>query len=122
MKNDLYSGFSDNLLDIEELLNKNISTDFIQGLSGIGWSIDYLIKNDFVDADADEAVGAMSTNDFLKEMKLDIPIFSKGLYFLQRGLTGPICRTLLQCEELLKTDSVKLSLAYAILFYMWLIK
>lgn len=119
MKNDLYSSFSNNLLDIEELLNKNISMDFIQGLSGIGWSIDYLIKNDFVDADADvlsdidEVVGAMSTNDFLKEMKLDIPIFSKGLYFLQRDLPDSICRTLLQCDELLRTDSAKLSLAYA---------
>lgn len=119
IKSNLYSDFSDGLLNIEEQLVENCPTDFKKGLSGVGWSIDYLIKNNFIEADEDtledidKTINAISTDNLIKELDVDIPLFSKGLYFLQRDLPNFTYEALLQCEELLSKDSVKIPLMYA---------
>lgn len=50
-----YERFAGELIDeIYEEIHIDCSTDFGNGLAGIAWGIEYLIKNDFVKADASE--------------------------------------------------------------------
>ncbi len=53
--NDVYYDCMSNLLDdILENINKDLGYDFKSGLSGIGWSIEYLIQNNFVEGSSVE--------------------------------------------------------------------
>lgn len=119
IKKDSYNDFSDGLIDFIDNLDKDKIKNFHEGLTGIGWGIDHLIKNKFVKAnddilnEIDELISEMSGNDFIEEMQLDIPIFSKGLYFLQRNLSDQIYKTLLQCYDLLNTNNLKIPLSYS---------
>ncbi len=61
-----YENFAEKLLDdIYSSVNKNSGADIDHGLSGIGWGINYLVKNKFVEGD---------TNYILKD--IDDQIFS----------------------------------------------
>ena len=56
--NKLYTDYAGELIDeIYEEINLNTSTDFADGLTGIGWGIEYLVKNGFIDADTDDILG-----------------------------------------------------------------
>ena len=90
-----YNDFPNEYVEyIYEKLGKDSFENFADGLSGIGWGIDYIIKEGFVDADddmlekVDEEVIKIDYSDFVKEIELPIPLFSKGLYFIQRNNKG----------------------------------
>ena len=56
-KNKLYEDYAGELLDeIYEEINTSTPVNFENGLTGIGWGIEYLVKNGFVQADTDEAL------------------------------------------------------------------
>lgn len=56
-KNAIYTCYAGELIDeIYEEINKNTPIDFADGLTGIGWGIEYLAKNGFVEADTDKAL------------------------------------------------------------------
>jgi lantibiotic modifying enzyme len=53
----LYADFAGCLLDdIIDGVHKEMPLNFKNGLCGIGWGIEYLIRNHFVEADADEVL------------------------------------------------------------------
>lgn len=62
---------------------------FASGLAGIGWTLQHLIDNGFMDGDADEVLedidGAVRNMDLASDLDAEIPLFSQGLYFLKRG-------------------------------------
>lgn len=54
-KNELYNQFAYVLLDeINMDIHENTLTDFENGLSGIGWAIEYLVQNGYMEGDTDE--------------------------------------------------------------------
>jgi hypothetical protein len=56
-KNKIYENFAGVLVDeIYEEINTSTPVNFENGLTGIGWGIEYLVKNGFVQADTDEAL------------------------------------------------------------------
>lgn len=51
----IFEEYASELLDeIYEEINTNTPVDFANGLTGVGWGIEYLVKNGFVEADTDE--------------------------------------------------------------------
>jgi len=65
---------------------------FAGGLAGIGWIVEFLVENDFIDADTDEIIGNL--DDFLYPLMLDYVrkgnfdylhgAVGLGMYFLKR--------------------------------------
>jgi len=98
----------------EDLLEKILSKIhgktpiyFAEGLSGIGWGLNYMIQENFIEADCDfldEIDDIMRGNwrgEVYKDINEEIPLFSKGLYFLERGLKEDIVNTLYELESFL---------------------
>lgn len=67
---------------------------FENGLPGLGWGMEYLARKKFIDADMDEALSDIDSLIFEKNVPFDryremeIPLFEKGLYFLNRNKPG----------------------------------
>ena len=52
--NEIYEEYAGDLLDeVCNQINNNTPADFENGLAGIGWGIEYLAENGFIDADTD---------------------------------------------------------------------
>jgi len=90
-QNKIFEDYAGELIDeIYEEINIHTPVSFEDGLTGIGWGIEYLVKNKFVQADTDEALKEIDTTiyrnslyrPFLLESGNDI--FGYGLYFLVR--------------------------------------
>ena len=90
-KNKIYEDYAGELVDeIYEEINTSTPVNFENGLTGIGWGIEYLVKNGFVQADTDEALEEVDNivyrnslyRPFLLESGKDM--FGYGLYFLAR--------------------------------------
>lgn len=55
--NNVYETFAGELIDeIYEGINARSSIDFTDGLTGIGWGIEYLVQNGFIEADTDDVL------------------------------------------------------------------
>ncbi len=55
--NKVYEDYAGELVDeIYDEINTNTPVNFADGLTGIGWGIEYLVKNGFVQANIDEAL------------------------------------------------------------------
>ena len=55
LKNDLYNRFAYDLLDeVYEDIHENVLLNFENGVCGIGWAIEYLIQNGYMEGDTDE--------------------------------------------------------------------
>jgi hypothetical protein len=87
----IYTDYAGELVDeIYEGVNMNASVNFTTGLTGIGWGIEYLVKNGFVDANTDEALEDVDNfiyrsnlrSSFLLENRNDH--FGYGFYYLSR--------------------------------------
>ena len=90
-KNKIYEDYAGELVDeIYEEINTSTPVNFENGLTGIGWGIEYLVKNGFVQADTNEALEEVDNivyrnslyRPFLLESGKDL--FGYGLYFLAR--------------------------------------
>lgn len=54
---EIYDTYAGELIDeIYQRISKQTPVDFANGLAGIGWGIEYLVRNGFVEADTDEAL------------------------------------------------------------------
>ena len=100
-------------------LDKGKIEDFANGVSGIGWGFDYLTKNKFIETDdniledVDIAIEGLNPSDFEREFVLPIPLFSKGIYFLQRKNNDVLKETIPQIESFLqKNNPCQLPLMY----------
>jgi hypothetical protein len=89
--NKIFRDSAGELIDeIYEEINTNTPVDFANGLTGIGWGIEYLVKNEFVQADTDEALSEIDTSvyrnslyrPFLLDNGKDLFVF--GLYYIAR--------------------------------------
>ena len=86
--NDNYAKYADELLDeIFEKIFSNISLDFESGLCGIGYGIDYLIKNKYVDTGSENVLREVDKHIELaiEDENADEHLFaSVAKYWLQR--------------------------------------
>jgi len=56
-QNQIYEDYGGELIDeIYDEITTQTSCDFESGLAGIGWGIEYLVQNKFIDADTDEVL------------------------------------------------------------------
>lgn len=126
-----YALFSD--LYIEDIFSKmsiNKSTDISNGLTGIGWAINYLIDNKFISAEEDENIleeldvyiKNIPIRNIEKDIDADIPIFSKGIYFMARRDKLEIWNTIKEVEECLvelgKTSFFPLSYINSLMYFL----
>lgn len=91
VKNKMFSDYAGELVDeIYEEINSSISVDFENGLTGIGWGLEYLVQNKFVQADTDDVLSEIDNIIYSVRLKSPILItgkrdlFGYGLYYLMR--------------------------------------
>jgi hypothetical protein len=89
--NKVFTDYAGELIDeIYEEISKNTTVDFTNGITGIGWGIEYLVENKFVDADTDESLAdidkAVNSGIYNSSVLLDNgnDLFGYGFYFLSR--------------------------------------
>jgi len=89
--NKIFEDYAGELIDeIYEEINTNTPVDFANGLTGIGWGIEYLVKNMFLEADTDEALAEIDSNVYRNSLYRpflldnDKDLFGFGLYYLTR--------------------------------------
>ncbi|MGM0407453.1 MAG: lanthionine synthetase LanC family protein [Bacteroidota bacterium] len=96
--NQIYEDYAGELIDeIYEEITTNTPVDFENGLAGIGWGIEYLVQNGFIEADTDEVLEEFD-NRIFKELIYNTPqengllngLTGLGAYFLKR--IQPACR------------------------------
>jgi len=89
--NKVYENYAGELIDeIYGEINNSTPVGFANGLMGIGWGIEYLVRNGYVDADTDEALSEIDNavyrsslhRPFLLDNRDDI--FGYGLYYVTR--------------------------------------
>lgn len=98
--NKLYENFAGCLIDeIYAEININSPKDFKNGLCGIAWGMEYLIRNHFVQADADEVL-----EDIDKQiLERDVRRISDNS--LETGLKGIAYYVISRCENSKKGKS-----------------
>lgn len=118
----LYSGASFfDLKDVEEIadhllddlldeIQQNIYLGFSNGITGVGWGINYLIKNNFVEVDTDffkDIDTLISTQSSLDEFGFDEYLLT-SLYLSSRYINNPGNEKLKECinEYLIKIFEV----------------
>jgi hypothetical protein len=91
-KNKIYEDYGGELIDeIYEEITANTPVDFENGLAGIGWGIEYLVQNKFIEADTDEVLEEFD-NLIFKELIYNTPkeigllngIVGIGAYLIKR--------------------------------------
>lgn len=120
--NKMYSELAGIIIDqIYASLSKQDNKCFFNGLAGIGYAIDQIIKSEFVEVDEEDGdileevdliIGKMTQEDFLLEIDSEMPLFSKGLYFLKRKNKYPLSKVARECLEFLTTDKKEIPLSY----------
>jgi len=91
LDNKIFGDHAGELIDeIYEEINTNTPVDFANGLTGIGWGIEYLVKNKFVEADTDEALSEIDNSVYRNSLyrpfllENDKDLFGYGLYYIAR--------------------------------------
>lgn len=86
--NKLYEKYAEELIDeIYDEISLSTPLDFENGLAGIGWGIEYLAENGFIDADTNEVLEEFDdvlikdVEDFKKSLR---DIIGAGFYFHKR--------------------------------------
>lgn len=91
-QNKIYEDYAGELIDeIYEEITLNTPAGFENGLAGIGWGIEYLVQNNFIEADTDEVLEEFD-NRIFKELIYNTPkeiglldgILGISFYFLKR--------------------------------------
>jgi len=96
-KNSINKNYAGELIDeIYEKISTNIPANFENGLAGIGWGIEYLAQNGFIEADTDEMLEEFDNRLFQaliyktpQEIRLLDGQVGLGAYFLKR-IQNPI--------------------------------
>jgi hypothetical protein len=91
-KSQMYEDYAGELIDeIYDELSGNTPMDFENGLAGIGWGIEYLVQNCFLEADTDEVLEEFD-NRLFQQLIYDTPseigllkgLLGIGFYYLKR--------------------------------------
>lgn len=123
----LYENFADDLIDeIYNELNIELPIDFSGGLMGIGWGIEYLVQNRFLEGDTDDVLKEIDDAVYRATLRTpllvesDKDLYGFGLYYLAR-LQGKVAddsnlNTIIKkqmlvylhddCERLLSLDEI----------------
>lgn len=87
----IFEDYAGELIDeIYEEINVNSPIDFADGLTGIGWGIEYLAENKFVEGSTDHALTEIDNAVYRSSintpfpLKSDNDLFGYGLYFIAR--------------------------------------
>jgi hypothetical protein len=90
---EMYSTYAGELIDeIYEGVSTQTPVDFADGLTGIGWGIEYLVRNGFVEADTDEALSEIDNSIYRSMFQQPLltengnDLFGYGFYYLSRLL------------------------------------
>jgi hypothetical protein len=95
----MYEIYAGELIDeIYNIISSQTAVGFSDGLTGIGWGIEYLVRNGFVEADTDEALAEIDTaigKSLLKSPSLteeNNELSGFGFYYLARlsGRKNPV--------------------------------
>ncbi|HBE40703.1 MAG TPA: hypothetical protein DDW27_05785 [Bacteroidales bacterium] len=91
--NKIYEDYAGELLDeIYEEINTSTPVNFENGLTGMGWGIEYLVKHGFVQADTDEALEEIDSAIYRHRINSPVLIntgddlFGYGFYHIARIL------------------------------------
>jgi lantibiotic modifying enzyme len=86
-----YRDYANNLLDqVSDNIHLVHSPGFLDGVTGIGWTIEYLARNGFIDVQTDEVLDELDEVIFTARFQRyvvdhdNIDMFGYGLYFLSR--------------------------------------
>jgi hypothetical protein len=89
--NEIYERYAGELIDeIYEEINQATPIDFADGLTGIGWGIEYLVQHGFVDADTDQTLSEIDNSVYRNfiwnpvSIKDQNSLFGFGFYCLAR--------------------------------------
>ncbi len=92
-KNKIYEDYAGELVDeIYDEINTSTPVNFENGLTGIGWGIEYLVKKGFVQADTDEALEEIDCAIYRHRINSPVLIntgddlFGYGFYHIARIL------------------------------------
>ena len=90
-ENKLFEDYAGDLIDeIYKEINTSTPVDFANGLMGIGWGIEYLVREKFLEADTDDVLSDIDNIVFRATLKTpalitnQTDIFGFGLYYLAR--------------------------------------
>ena len=105
---------------VEKFFGVSTTKNIIEGIAGVGWGIDYMIKKEFIDADGDEVLENLDqlmkiadNDNFLEDVEAILPLFSKGIYFLQRSNLQMVNESIIEVVNFIKNNpDVKLPLVY----------
>jgi len=80
-----YRDFSDKLLDYVLSFSCRIPVDFEDGLSGVGWAVNYLIKGGLVDGDPNDVLQDVDKKVFSSySCNPRTSLFGQGIYLIER--------------------------------------
>lgn len=97
-KNQIYEDYAGELIDeIYDEISISTSLDFENGLAGIGWGIEYLAREGFIDADTDEVL-----EEFDKRLIHELTYHTPEDIGLLKGFSGYI--TYFHCRIKESTD------------------
>lgn len=84
-KNEYYSDFAGNMLDDVLKASGTISNDFENGLTGIAWTVNYLLKKDMVEGNINYILQDVDRKVFSQIIcNPEISVFGHALYLLER--------------------------------------
>jgi hypothetical protein len=93
----IFEEYAGELIDeIYEEINTNTPADFTNGLTGIGWGIEYLVKNGFIEADTDEALSDIDNSVYRSMFSRPLllengnELFGYGFYYIARLGAGGV--------------------------------
>ena len=97
----IYSDFADELIDeIYREIHINVPLNFKDGLCGIAWGIEYLMRNGFIDGNPDEVLEDLDK----RIIEWDVRRISDCS--LETGLTGIACYVVSRTENKEKENSI----------------
>jgi hypothetical protein len=88
---EIYKNYAEQLIDeIYEVIKPQIQVDFAKGLTGIGWGIEYLVRNSYVEAETDETLVEIDNAIYKNMIQQPVltydgtDLFGYGFYYLAR--------------------------------------
>lgn len=90
-----FRAYAEELLDeVFDMVHENVPIDFVNGLCGIGWGIEYLLCHSLMDGDADEVL-----EDIDKKLVERDPLYVRdlSLHTGSAGNSDVCCRPFVPC-------------------------